>query len=52
MDHNNLHCFMDTQTLSSQQVEWAQELLWYHSQIDYCYDKANGATDALYWYLY
>ena len=25
-DHNNLHCFMDTKSLSSRQVCWAQEL--------------------------
>ena len=35
MDHNNLHCFMDTKSLSSRQVYWAQELSCYHIQIDY-----------------
>ena len=26
IDHNNLCCFMDTKSLSSKQVRWAQEL--------------------------
>ena len=38
---------MDTKSLSSRQVRWAQELSCYHFQIDYCQDKANGAADAL-----
>ena len=25
-DHNNLRCFMDTKSLNSRQVHWAQEL--------------------------
>ena len=34
-DHNNLCRFMDTKSLSSRQVRWAQELSRYHFQIDY-----------------
>ena len=34
-DHNNLRHFMDTKSLSSRQVRWAQELSQYHFQIDY-----------------
>ena len=46
-DHNNLRRFMDTKSLSSRQVRWAQELFRYHFWIDYCQGKANGAADAL-----
>ena len=46
-DHNNLRQFMDTKSLSSRQVRWAQELSRYHFQIDYCQGKANAAADAL-----
>ena len=46
-DHNNLQRFMDTKSLSSCQVRWAQELFHYYFQIDYCQDKANRAADAL-----
>ena len=46
-DHNNLRRFMDTKSLSSRQVRWAQELSRYHFRIDYRQGKANGATDAL-----
>ena len=38
---------MDTKSLSSKQVRWAQELSRYHFQIDYRQGKANGAADAL-----
>ena len=38
---------MDTKSLSSRQVRWAQELSRYHFRIDYCQGKANGAADAL-----
>ena len=38
---------MDTKSLSSRQVCWAQKLSCYHFQIDYCQGKANGAADAL-----
>ncbi len=34
-DHNNLQYFMDTKSLSSRQVRWAQELSRYHFRIDY-----------------
>ena len=46
-DHNNLCWFMDTKSLSSKQVRWAQELSRYHFRIDYRQGKANGAADAL-----
>ena len=46
-DHNNLRRFMNTKSLSSRQVRWAQELSRYHFQIDYCQGKANGAANAL-----
>ena len=47
IDHNNLRYFMDTKSLSSRQVRWAQELSQYHFQIDYRQGKANAAADAL-----
>ena len=50
-NHNNLRCFMDTKSLSSKQVRWAQELFKYHFWIDYCQNKANGAADALFRFL-
>ena len=50
-NHNNLRRFMDTKSLSSKQVRWAQELSRYHFRIDYCQGKANGATDALFRFL-
>ena len=46
-DYNNFHHFMDTKSLSSQQVRWAQELSRYHFRIDYRQGKANAAADAL-----
>ena len=46
-NHNNLRQFIDTKSLSSRQVRWAQKLSCYHFQIDYCQAKANGAADAL-----
>ena len=46
-DHNNLRRFMDTKSLSSRQVRWAQKLSRYHFRIDYCQGKVNGAADAL-----
>ena len=47
MDHNNLCQFVDTKSLSSRQVRWAQKLFRYHFRIDYRQGKANGAADAL-----
>ena len=35
-DHNNLRRFMDTKSLSSRQVRWAQKLSCYHFRINYC----------------
>ena len=49
-DHNNLQCFINTKSLSSRQVKWAQELSKYHFQIDYQQGKANGAIDILFQY--
>ena len=49
-DHNNLRWFIDTKSLSSRQVRWAQKLSYYHFWKDYCQSKANGAVDALSWY--
>ena len=46
-NHNNLRQFIDTKSLSSREVRWAQELSRYHFQIDYRQGKANGAADAL-----
>ena len=46
-DHNNLRRLMETNSLSSRQVRWAQELSRYHFRIDYCQGKANEAADAL-----
>ena len=46
-NHNNLCRFMETKSLSSRQVRWAQELSRYHFRIDYCQGKVNGAADAL-----
>ena len=51
MDHNNLYSFMEMKSLSSRQVRWAQELSCYHFRIDYWQVKANGAANALSWYL-
>ncbi len=38
---------MDTKSLSSCQVRWAQELSQYYFQIDYCQEKANAIVDTL-----
>ena len=38
---------MNTKSLSSCQVCWAQELFRYHFRIDYCQGKANVAANAL-----
>ncbi len=46
-DHNNLRRFINTKSLSSRQVRWAQELSRYHFRIDYRQGKANAAADAL-----
>ena len=46
-NHNNLRWFIDTKSLSSRQVRWAQELFYYYLRIDYRQGKANGAVRAL-----
>ena len=38
---------MDIKSLSFCQICWAQKLLKYHFQIDYCQGKANRAADTL-----
>ena len=50
-DHNKLRRFMDTKSLSSRQVCWAQKLFRYHFYINYWQGKANIAADALLQYL-
>ena len=50
-NYNNLWRFMETKSLSSRQVRWAQELSRYHFQIDYRQGKANVAAHALSQYL-
>ena len=49
-NHNNLCWFMDTKSLTSRQVRWAQELSHYYFRIDYRQGKANEAADTLSWY--
>ena len=46
-NHNNLRRFMNTKSLRSRQVHWAQKLSRYHFRIDYRQGKANTAVDAL-----
>ena len=46
-NHNNLHYFMDTKSLSFRQNRWAQELFYYHFWINYCQKKTNTAADSL-----
>ena len=46
-DHNNVRRFIDTKSLSSHQIRWAQELFCYCFRINYCQSKPNRATDAL-----
>ena len=46
-NHNNLQRFMDTKSLSSCQICWAQKLSQYYFWIDYCQGKANAAADFL-----
>ena len=50
-NHNNLHRFMDTKSLSFKQVRWAQKLFCYHFRIDYCWAKVNKAADTLFQYF-
>ena len=49
-NYNNLRRFMDTKSLSSKQVSWAQELSRYHFRIDYRQGKSNGAANTLFRY--
>ena len=46
-DYNNLRYFMDTKSLSSRHVCWAQKLSQYYFCINYYQDNANVAADAL-----
>ena len=50
-DYNNLCRFMNTKSLSSRQVCWAQEFSHYYFCIDYQQCKAMRATDALLQYF-
>ncbi len=50
-NHNNLQHFIDTKSLNSRQVYWAQELSKYYFWIDYYQSKANRAADILSQYL-
>lgn len=50
-EYNNLHHFMNSKSLCFGQVYWAQELFWYHFQIDFYQNKANRATDTFSRYL-
>ena len=43
---------MDTKSLSSKQVRWAQKLSCYYFSIDYHQNKHNGAADILSQYLH
>ena len=47
-NYNNLCRFINTKSLSSKQVRWAQKLSYYYFRIDYCQGKANGAANALF----
>ena len=46
-NHNKLCRFMNTKSLSSKQVRWAQKPSRYHFLINYCQGKANRAADVL-----
>ena len=46
-NYNNLCWFMDTKSLSSRQIRWAQKPSKNHFRIDYYWSKANGAADTL-----
>ena len=48
IDYNNLCQFINTKSLISKQVCWAQELSCYYFQMDYCQEKANGTANALF----
>ena len=50
-NYNNLQQFIDIKSLSSRKVRWAQELSYYHFQIDYYQSKVNGAANILSQYL-
>lgn len=47
INHNNLQRFMDTKSVSSKQVHWAQKMSRYHFQLDYQQGKANKAAGTL-----
>ena len=47
-NHNNKCRFINTKSLSSRQVCWAQELSRYYFRIDYCKGKAKKTIDALF----
>ena len=47
INYNNLCCFINIKSLSSCQVQWAQELSRYYFQINYCQNKVNRVAYAL-----
>ena len=47
-DYNNLCRFMDTKSVSSRQVCWAQELSYYYFKTNYYQSKTNGVADTLF----
>ena len=50
-NYNNLRQFIDTKSLSSRQVHWAQELSCYSFCINHCQSKANRVADVLFHYF-
>ena len=46
-NYNNLSWFVNTKSLSSKQVQWAQKLSCYHFRINYYQGKANKTADTL-----
>ena len=46
-NHDNFYRIMQTKSLSSCQVWWAQKLSQYYFQINYSQNKANGAANEL-----
>ena len=47
INHNNLCYFIDTKSLSSRQVRWAQEFSQYYFWIDHRHGIVNAAADAI-----
>lgn len=49
--YNNPRLFMNTKSLSSRQIYWAQELSQYYFYIGYYQEKANTAINTLFQFL-